>query len=364
MRSGRAVHGDAGLPLLASPAPSGNTVDAVSTSCGLSYRLSGGSLSRATTHFGIVRVHGPARPTTSASCRACPARPRRDAPSRTRTRSAAVASTPTAFRARGTFRRQVPFRPPHALTQGAAFRAATGAPALPPGAQLPTRVHARGPRARPKIVPGCSPEFPSHVPLVDFCNWAIHEHTQQRSRPRPIRAPASRRTDRVASPLARYRQPSFSRPGVETDSGSISQPPPRRPLAAMDLPQPVRLAHLLSPTDAWSALEIVRPSDRAVTVSVKPNQPARLTAPKHGSPPRAASPASSRKESSSTAPEVPSTPGLPSDEGSDRRLPADESSSWRPPSAFVSAFSAHPDEANDPAARPPRSRRAWSLPSP
>jgi hypothetical protein len=121
---------------------------------------------------------GPARPTTSAPCRACPARPRRDAPFRTRTHSAAVASTPTAFRARGTFRRQVPFRPPHALTQGAAFRAATSTPALPPGAQLPTRFHARGPRARPKIVPGCSPEFPSHVPLVDFCNWAIHEHTQ------------------------------------------------------------------------------------------------------------------------------------------------------------------------------------------
>jgi hypothetical protein len=153
-----------------------------------------------------------------------PTRPREDASSRTRTRSAIVASTPLAFRARGTFHRQVPLRLPHALTRGATLRAATGAPVLPPKAQLPTRVHARCPRARPKTLAGYSPELPSHVPPVDFCNCAIHEHTQQRTRPRPHDATASRRPTKWRHSLRSTTNRAFSGQGLRPIRGRLINP--------------------------------------------------------------------------------------------------------------------------------------------
>lgn len=130
-----------------------------------------------------------------------PTRPREDSSNGTRARSVIVASTPTASRTRGTFHRQVPLGLPHALTQDTTRRAATDAPVLPPRAQLPTRVHARYPRARPKTLAGYSPELPSHVPPIDFNSWAIHEHTQKRSKPRPYVVTASRHPTAWHHPL-------------------------------------------------------------------------------------------------------------------------------------------------------------------
>jgi hypothetical protein len=89
-----------------------------------------------------------------------------------------------------------------------------------------------------------------------------------------------------------------------------TQPPPRRPLTAVDLPQPDRPGHLLSPTRAALDLEWIEDNDRAVTASKTRTSQPELPAPKNGSLTRAASPASSRKSTRSAAPEVPSTPGL------------------------------------------------------
>lgn len=74
--------------------------------------------------------------------------------------------------------------PPFACAPDAAFQAATGLLALPPALQLPTCVHAHWVCARPRHLPGYSPEPLSHMPPIDFCNRTTHEHACESSKPR------------------------------------------------------------------------------------------------------------------------------------------------------------------------------------
>jgi len=91
---------------------------------------------------------------------------------------------------------------------------------------------------------------------------------------------------------------------------SASPPPPWRPLATVDLPQPDRPGHLLSRTRVAPRLETTKRDGPAVWASL-PNEsawPARLAP---DAPCRAASRARSRKKARAAAPEVPSTPETP-----------------------------------------------------
>lgn len=63
--------------MLASPALSGHTIDAVQASRGLSHHLSGDPGYRATTCFGILHLHRPDELTSNAPCRACRLTPER-----------------------------------------------------------------------------------------------------------------------------------------------------------------------------------------------------------------------------------------------------------------------------------------------
>lgn len=160
-----------------------------------------------------------------------PTRPRKDSSSRTRTRSATFASTPIASRARGTFHRLVPFCLPHALTRGTAFRAATGAPVLPPRAQLPTRVH------------GTCPLDTKSVPAIRRSLGAtcrLSTSAIEQSVNTPPNASDSARVDSKPStaptaPLREWRQPSFRRSGAPCFRLSPHPIPVR---SEVDLPQP------------------------------------------------------------------------------------------------------------------------------
>ena len=81
---------------------------------------------------------------------------------------------------------------PFACAPDAIFQAATGPLVLPPGIQLPTCVHTHTVRARPKHLPGYSPEPLSHMPPIDFCNRTTHEHACES--PKPCRFERQRTT--------------------------------------------------------------------------------------------------------------------------------------------------------------------------
>jgi hypothetical protein len=96
--------------------------------------------------------------------------PPKEPSSRTRTRSSTDASPPSDSRARGAFRRQVPFGHP-TLSRETSLPGrhwypdfAAGSPAF----DMLSR--AALPPARPANIPGYSPELSGHMPPVDFCN--------------------------------------------------------------------------------------------------------------------------------------------------------------------------------------------------
>lgn len=166
------------------------------------------------------------------------------------------------------------------------------------------------PLARPTNHPAVRRRPRATCCLPTSPNWAIHEHTEMMNQTSPpwVRQPKLPRR-RVTMALASHRQPSFLRPGVCFRSVR-SQPPPRRPRAAMDLPQPGRPGHLLSPTRAHPdlerrgrrpcgyGLEMNRTSQPGFTAPLRATHPVGPPCP----PPR-------EKETNSAAPEVPSTPG-------------------------------------------------------
>jgi hypothetical protein len=156
--------------LLASPALSGHTIDVVQASRGLSHHLSGDPGYRATTCFGIVHLHRPNELTSSAPCRArrlVPERtPRQDQdPFRVRRANAVHCLSP------GRLPPPSPVQPaPHLRTR----RDLPGRHWYPgfatEGPASDTLSRPVKPFARPNDLPGYSPEPPSHVPPVDFCN--------------------------------------------------------------------------------------------------------------------------------------------------------------------------------------------------
>jgi hypothetical protein len=82
------------------------------------------------------------------------------------------------------------------------------------------------------------------MPPADFCSSASPEHTSDPSKPRHlVRRQAA--AWQVAAPLAEPHQPRCLRLGVALAFRPF-RPPPRRPLAAQDLPQPNCLGHPLS----------------------------------------------------------------------------------------------------------------------
>jgi hypothetical protein len=145
------------------------------------------------------------------------------------------------------------------------------------------------------------------MPSVDFCNVR-----DPRARPPLRQTPPHLRwqaTARRAAPPSRRK---VTRAGLPQLRGlrlpKALRPPPRRPHADVDLPQPVWSGHLLSPANTLHGLESALKSDRSeVGPPQRGNQRARPFEREPVEPFRAASRRRSRKRRRSTAPEVPST---------------------------------------------------------
>jgi hypothetical protein len=123
------------------------------------------------------------------------------------------------------------------LRSGPDSQAATGTPTLPPWAQRPTCVHARLRRALDSSPCRLSPERLGHMPPTDFCSGVLPEHTSVLPKLHPGFTAASCCARGWHRPL----RDSANR--VASGQGSLwlfgpFRPPSRRPLAAVDLPQP------------------------------------------------------------------------------------------------------------------------------
>lgn len=171
----------------ASPALSGDALDVAPTSCSQfhSPRL-GTALCWTATLTGVVGPQEPGELTTDAlvvpSCSMGePSRRKRPGLLSPATRQRRQFPQPRAPSAD-----QSCSAPPFACAPDATSQAATGPLASPPGIQLPTCVHAHFVRARPKHLPGYSPEPLSHMPPIDFCNRTTHEHASESPKPRRL----------------------------------------------------------------------------------------------------------------------------------------------------------------------------------
>jgi hypothetical protein len=175
------------------------------------------------------------------------------------------------------------------------------------------------------------------MPPASFCNRGFPEHASGPSDLRQIERQAALR--RMATSLSVCHQPSFLRLGV-TWHWSPRRPPPRRPLAAVDLPRPDRLGHLLSRNRAALRVEddvARRPCGRGPLS----NDPARSAGLASGVPSRAALRGLSRKGTRTAAPKVPSALEA-SPRGSSFARPTTEAAS-QATDAFCSATHARPD---------------------
>jgi len=129
------------------------------------------------------------------------------------------------------------------------------------------------------------------MPPTDLCNWM-----DLRAHPRALQTPPDTRRQLESSArwattaLANHANRALSGQAVlPYGSTTFTYPPLRRPLAAVDWPQPVGLEHLLSWTDAGGELEKRTPPTTArYTVSlsgiVSPNSSCRNTTRLIGSP--------------------------------------------------------------------------------
>jgi hypothetical protein len=220
---------------------------------------------------------------------------------------------------------------------------------LPPRAQLPTCFHTRLRRTLGPSPCRLSPVHLSHMPPTDFYSGVFPEHTCDL--PKPCRSLQRRTAARQAvTPLAGLLRPSFFRLGVSLAFQPF-RPPPRRPLAAVDLPQPDQPGHLLSRTRVELRLKVQR---TPTTVRLRPlsNGYAQQASPKLNLPCRAASCMLSRKNTPSAAPEVPSStlaPRLREAAASAKRRIARP----QPSDAFLTNINTRLDEAGISLARPP-----------
>jgi hypothetical protein len=187
------------------------------------------------------------------------------------------------------------------------------------------------------------------MPPADFCSSASPEHTSDPSKPHHlVRRQAA--AWRVAAPLAGPHQPRCLRPGVALAFRPF-RPPPRRPLAAQDLPQPDCLGHPLSQP---RAVVYLKDQHTPAAVRLRPlsNGIAQQASPKCHLPCRAASCALPRKSSHSAAPRVPSIASASrcrkAAASSPRRI-----SGTQPTDAFVTNINTLPDGAGISLARPP-----------
>lgn len=147
-------------------------------------------------------------------------------------------------RSESAFRRQVPVLR-SSLALGALRPGRHQAAALPPRARLPTRVRALPRRARvldPRAT-SYSPEPACRVPPVDFCN-----RVDPRARLRAVQSPALDATASRRTPGGRasFEALSAELPQARDRRDDSRGPPLRRPLAAVDLPRPVRPGHPMS----------------------------------------------------------------------------------------------------------------------
>jgi hypothetical protein len=187
------------------------------------------------------------------------------------------------------------------------------------------------------------------MPPADFCSSASPEHTFDPSKPRHS---VRRRTAAwpVAAPLAGPHQPRCLRPGVALAFRPF-RPPPRRPLAAQDLPQPDCLGHPLSQPRAVACLK-ARLTPAAVRLRPLSNGIAQQASPKRDLPCRAASCALPRKSSHSAAPRVPSVVAASRHREAAASAPR-RISERRPTDAFVTNINTLPDGAGISLARSP-----------
>lgn len=108
------------------------------------------------------------------------------------------------------------------------------------------------------------------MPLVSFCNRVSLEHAPK--------LPASRHRTQQAAPTTS--RPSLPKDGLDFLRSGVAwlsprRPPPGRPLALVDLPQPDRSRHPLSLIRAVPRLETPRLGDPAVGISFRTDKPGR-----------------------------------------------------------------------------------------
>jgi hypothetical protein len=133
------------------------------------------------------------------------------------------------------------------------------------------------------------------------------------------------------------------------------RPPPRRPLAAVDLPQPDWLEHPLSRSRVRLCLK-AQPSQTTVRLRSLSNGIAQRTLPKLDPPYGAASCALSRKSTQSAAPEVPSLASASRCREAAASTPRRIAEPWLA-DAFVTNINTRLDRAGISLARPPRAAR-------
>lgn len=180
-------------------------------------------------------------------------------------------------------------------------------PGFAAGAQLPTRFHAHAVRARSHCERLFAGRARGHVRPIDFCN-------RKRSVSTPGTGPNSD-THTVAchcrsEERARESAPrrAFSGQGPRAFRSRF-RPPPERPLASVDLPQPNRPEHPLSRTRVQREVENNTPDAHAVTRALS-NESAWLTARSTTSLEGCRARALAKEARTRTAPRVPSAAKL------------------------------------------------------
>jgi hypothetical protein len=159
--------------------------------------------------------------------------------------------------------------------------------------------------ARPKSLPGYSPESFGLVPPIDFYSCQTHDHTLDLPKPRHVIDGKPSR-DRVTVSLARSHQPGFFRSGVALRSAFATPTATTARCGGFTPTSIVWTPYVVSQCQTtlgrWCCPATARNRSLANQLTRDATLSRRL-------PFRAASPASSRKVTGSAAPRVPSTAG-------------------------------------------------------
>jgi len=243
--------------------------------------------------------------------------PTRRAP---RTRSPRRAPNATRFPSPGRLPPTSPMKTSLRSRERRSLRAATGTPRMTRAARLPTCVHAQPLRARstclPRLFAGARGPHAAHRLLQ--LRGSTSTPTCGASPAPSLRTPKRAQGGWPCS-LAGACQLDCLRPGVAAPLRmALFQPPPRRPLAPVDLPQPDRSRHPSRgqmPDALWNDESVERPCGDRPPLALRPElrrahrgilltRPATLA---RDGPFRAASHISPRKVTRSAAPEVSSS---------------------------------------------------------